>query len=166
LGFHVTAIDLLQENAEILKCIASMNKLSIVAHGQNAALPWPIVDLSLDIAIDVFCYKHIVDIELQGAYRRSLHRTLKNSGFYFLSLASVNDGFYGPLLDSSQDPQNKLILDPYSNIPSFLYTIDDITAEFSDFFEVIDIKENASSSPMYGKQYDRKVINCILKKRH
>ena len=41
--------------------------------------------------------------------------------YYLISLAADEDGFYGPLLESSSDLKHKLIVDPHSNIGSFLY---------------------------------------------
>ena len=119
---------------------------------------------SLEIVIDVFCYKHIVNKQKQSSYRKELSRTLKSQGFYFISLASEKDGFYGPLLEHSTSNEEKLIIDPYSNIPSFLYSADGLAQEFSDQFELIQMHEQTSSSPMYGKEYPRCVINAIFRK--
>ena len=163
-GFQVTGIELLEDNVKAINEEAKLHNIPVQAFALNAAEHWPIPSDSLDIVIDVFCYKHIVNKDGQFKYRQELKRTLKNNGFYFISLASENDGFYGPLLDKSTNPKNKLILDPYSNIASFLYSIEELSNEFSDFFELVDIKEQASSSPMYEKEYSRLVINAIFKK--
>lgn len=164
-GFKVTGIDLLEENARAINSEALTHNVSVEAFALDASNDWPIAPESLDIAIDVFCYKHIVNKQSQAKYRRQLENSLKASGFYFISLGSVHDGFYGPLLETSTNPVEKLIVDPHSNIPSFLYSMEDLTAEFSDSFKIIQIAEQASTSPMYGKEYSRRVINAILQKR-
>lgn len=49
-------------------------------------------------------------------------------------------------------------------IPSFLYSFENLRNEFSDFFEALEIKEEASVSRIYGKEYPRRVLNAIFKK--
>lgn len=163
-GFKVTGLELLEENVNTINQQAQANQLSLQAFAQDATDPWPIPPNSLDITIDVFCYKHIVHKEKQRKYRHELWKSLKNDGFYFISLASTKDGFYGPLLKNSPNPKEKLIIDPYSNIPSFLYSQEDLQTEFSDLFEIVQTKEQSSTSPMYGKEYSRIVLNAIFKK--
>jgi SAM-dependent methyltransferase len=164
-GFNVTGIDLLEANAKAVNAQAESDQFPIQAFVLDAATEWPIASDSLDIAIDVFCYKHIVNKKKQNKYRQELWRTLKAEGFYFISLASESDGFYGPLLKNSTNPSDKLIVDPYSNIPSFLYSKDDLIKEFSDLFDVVEVSEQTSTSPMYGNAYSRLVINAIFKKK-
>ncbi len=163
-GYTVTALDLLEENIEAVNDQASLQKLPIKAFAQDVSEPWPIAPNSLDIAIDIFCYKHITNKEAQKNYRKELHKALKPNGFYFISLASVNDGFYGPLLNYSPSPEENLIIDPCANIASYLYSIADLEAEFSDMFTVVQASEHTSHSPMHGKEYTRKVLNFIFKK--
>jgi len=164
-GYRVIAFDLLQENADAVNNQAALLNLSVIAFGQDVSEHWPIASESLDIAIDIFCYKHIVNKELQKKYRNELSRTLKPGGYYLISLASVNDGFYGPFLETSPCPEEKRIIDPYAQIDSYLYSIEDLAKEFSDLFTVVEASEQTSQSPMHGKEYTRKVLNLIFKKR-
>jgi SAM-dependent methyltransferase len=164
-GYSVISLDLLQENADYVTHQAHSMNLPVTAHAQNVASPWPIRTNSLDIAIDIFCYKHITNKEAQQLYRKELARTLKPTGYYFVSLASENDGFYGPLLANSPAPQHKLVVDPYAQIESYLYSISDLTQELADHFIVVEADEQESSSPMHGQQYARKVLNFIMRKK-
>ncbi len=164
-GFFVTALDLLQENADAVNREAESLNLPIRAFGQDVSEKWPIALESLDIAIDIFCYKHVVNKKSQKKYRSELWKALKPSGYYLISLASVDDGFYGPLLTSSPSPEDNLIIDPHANIPSYLYSETGLVEEFSDLFKIVEVSMRTSSSPMHGKEYVRRVINCILKKR-
>ena len=163
-GFSVIALDLLQENINSIREKASQNNLLITAFAQDVLSQWPIAPLSLDIAIDVFCYKHITNKQAQKNYRIELWKALKPKGFYFLSLASINDGFYGPLLEGSPSPKENLIVDPHANVASYLYSIESLTNEFSDSFNIVEASEKTSSSPMHGKTYIRKVLNVIFQK--
>lgn len=164
-GFSVISLDFLQENIEAINEEAKLMKLPIQAVAQDVSEKWPIASNSLDIAIDIFCYKHIVNKQSQKDYRQELWRCLKPTGFYLISLASINDGFYGPLLTDSPSPAEKLIIDPYANVPSYLYSIPALSDEFSDIFALVEASEQSSLSPMHGKEYTRKVLNCIFKKR-
>ncbi len=164
LGFSMLTLDLLQENAEAIQRESSKKQLQIQAHFQDVSDPWPVQPHSLAFAIDIFCYKHIVDKTKQKSYRRQLHKALKQGGFYLISLASEKDGFYGPLLATSPDPQKKMIVDPVSKIASFLYTQEEIVEEFKDVLTLVEAEEKTSVSPMYGKEYPRTVLNLIFKK--
>jgi len=164
-GFSVIGLDFLQENVKAVNEQARLLNLSVQALTQDVSEVWPIEPHSLDIAIDIFCYKHIVNKQAQKNYRQQLWQCLKPTGFYLISLASLNDGFYGPLLLDSPSPADKLIVDPYANIPSYLYSLTELSEEFSDLFILVEASEQASSSPMHGKEYARKVLNCIFQKR-
>lgn len=164
-GFHVIGLELLEENVSHINDRAARQRLPVQAFAQDVSSNWPIATASLDVAIDIFCYKHIVTKEKQANYRRELWSALKPEGFYFISLASEADGFYGPLLETSANPSSKLIHDPYANISSFLYSMDSLREEFSDLFDLEQISEQTSTSPMYGQEYPRKVLNAIFKKR-
>lgn len=164
-GFSMTALDLLKENTDYVTEQARLLKLPVKAYAQNVANPWPISTNSLDIVIDIFCYKHITHKDAQKLYRKELARTLKSTGYYFVSLASENDGFYGPLLINSPAPSDKLVIDPYAKIASYLYSISDLIQEFADHFLVLEANEQESLGPMHGKEYKRKVLNLIMKKK-
>lgn len=163
-GYHVTGIDLVRENIEFINSMAREEGLSVKAFVQDVSTPWPFDKDSLDVVIDVFCYKHITTKSGQALYREELRKSLKKSGYYFISLASENDGFYGPLLSASPNRGEKQIIDPHGEILSFLYSIEDLEKEFSDHFKVVKIGETLSTSPMYGKEYTRRVINAIFQR--
>lgn len=164
-GYSVTALDLVHENTDFVNHEAKSMNLPIQAFAQDVSEKWPISPSSLDIAIDIFCYKHITSKQAQKKYRSELWKTLKPSGYYFISLASVNDGFYGPLLANSPSPAEKLIVDPFAYVSSYLYSIDDLADEFADLFTLVEAEEQTSFSPMHGNEYERKVLNFILQKR-
>lgn len=164
-GFSTFSIEWLQENVNEIKQKAANAKLPISAYCQSVSAPWPIPSDSMDIAIDIFCYKHVVDKEQQKNYRKELYRALKPNGYYLLSLAADDDGFYGSFLKEPSYNECKLIIDPYSQIPSLLYSLEEIVEEFSDFFTLIQGKREISHSPMYGKDYQRSVLNLIFQKK-
>lgn len=162
-GYHVTGIDLVAGNIAEINRTAHERGLAVEGFCQSVTEPWPLQG-QVDVAIDIFCYKHIVNKQGQRAYRHYLAAALKDNGFYFLSLAADDDGFYGPLLAGSPDPIHKLVIDPFANIASYLYSLDEITQEFSDTFKLVKASKVQSVSPMHGKEYQRQVLNLIFQK--
>ena len=163
-GFEVIALDWVAQNVAHMNIKAEESGYQLKAFCQSVVEDWPILNGSIDAAIDIFCYKHVTDKGQQFRYRKNLFTALKPGGYYLISLAADDDGFYGPLLAESPDIGNKLIIDPCSKIGSFLYNFQDIIAEFSEGFDVL-FKENyRSTSPMYGKEYSRSVLNLIFQK--
>jgi SAM-dependent methyltransferase len=163
-GYEVFCLDLVPENVAKINAKAQEARLPVAAYCQDITHDWPVEKEQFDLAIDVFCYKHITDKEAQKKYRARLHKILKNQGYYFLSLAADDDGFYGPLLKTSPNPSLKQIIDPHSQISSFLYNMDEILGEFSDILQPAEAKKTESVSPMYGKEYSRQVLNILFRK--
>ncbi len=164
-GYAMMGLDLVEKNVLEINEKAKQENLPVKAYCQDITSPWPVQKEQFDFAIDIFCYKHIVDKEAQRRYRKYLQEALKMNGYYLLNLASDEDGFYGPLLRASPDLARKLIIDPYSQISSLLYTLEEIVSEFSDILQVIEAKKVFSTSPMYGKEYTREVLSLIFQKR-
>ncbi len=164
-GYKVVALDLSKENIEELNQKAMAMKLSIKGYCQYITMPWPVKNNQFDAAIDISCYKHIVDKDAQKSYRQHLHAALKNSGYYLLSLASDEDGFYKPLLASSPDPASKLVIDPFSQIPSRLYSLYELAEEFSDDFQIVHAKKIEKISALYGKDYQSQTLSIIFQKK-
>lgn len=163
LGHQVTGMDLVEDNIAALKERAAKLGLNVsgIAHDISKRFPFP--DSSFDCAIDIFCYKHQVEQETRNLYKRELLRILKPGGLFLLSLASVEDGFYGPLLKDSPRPDQNMIIDPFTGIASILFTQADIIKTFEPEF-VIEFSENRTSeSPMHGKTYRRSVLSFILR---
>ena len=156
-GFKVTAIDFVEEN------VAGIKHENIHTYCQCVSKSWPLPKNSLEVAIDIFCYKHLTCKTKQARYRQELWKALKPKGYYFISLASREDGFYGPLLDPSV--KSSKIIDPYAKVPSILYTLEELIREFSMQFTSIKAEEQTSKSPMHGKTFQRKVLNVIFQKK-
>ncbi len=164
-GFNVISIDFVEKNIQHIKQVATEKKLPIQGFTADVANPWPIPENGLDLAIDIFCYKHLPSKEKQASYREEICKALKRDGLYFLSLASKEDGFYGPLLQNSPSPDTDLVIDPYAGISSFLYSIESLLREFSDRFQFLQILEKTSTSTMHGRTYPRKMIHAVFQRK-
>lgn len=156
-GFQVSCLDIVSENVRAVQEAG----LSIDAKCHDLAHPFPFADKQFDYAIDIFCFKHLVDERAQQNYLQELKRVLKRGGLYLLSLASVEDGFYGPLLKKSPHPEKKLIVDPFSKIRSILYRREEIEKKFKGF-DLLEFSEKRSLGIMHGMQYVRCVLTFIF----
>ncbi len=164
-GYTVDALELIPANVAYINQEASREGLFVNAKEQDLSNPWSCESACYDFAIDIFCYKHIVSKAGQAHYRNELKRCLKKKGYFLINCAADDDGFYGPLLQSSKNPSIKYIEDPFSGIPSLLYNLEEIIIEFSSFLELVEAKKVSSESPMYGKEYTRSVLSLIFQNR-
>lgn len=162
-GFTIDCIDFLEENIASIQEMAQMEKLDIQGHCQSVTDPLPYPSGTFDAAIDNFCYKHQIDPNLRLAYRKELYRVLKNQGFFLLTLASYEDGFYGSLREDMAQT-HAVVVDPHTSIPSILFSCTDVLREFSPLFTLIKANEKRSIGKMHGQVYERVVLEFIFKK--
>ncbi len=156
-GFVVDSVDFVPQIISDLEMrITALNLVDKVhPRCHDVTKPWPFPDASFDCAIDTFCYKHQIDEKDKALYRRELSRVLKPGGYYLLTLAGADDGYYGPLLKESPDQSRHVILDPANGIESILYSRCDVEKEFDDFMDVKYYKHKAQEGVMHGKAYPR-----------
>jgi SAM-dependent methyltransferase len=126
---------------------------------------WPFQDATLDIAIDTFCYKHQITAEARNIYRRELRRSLKQGGYYLLTLAGKDDGYYGPLLDDSLSNTSRMIVDPQNGIASILYSKEEVEQDFKDAFERCFYEHKEHEHVMHGMSYLRSTHVFIFRKK-
>lgn len=163
-GYDVTAVDFVPEVIEEINARAKSEGLPVTGICQSVTEHLPFPDKTFDIIIDVFCYKHIVDKEQQEDYRRELVRVLDDEGLYMISLAGDDDGFYGPLLHDSPDPEHKVIIDPVTKVASNLYSREDLEKAFAPDLVTVDFLKKTNLDFMHGKEYLRSTLICIMKK--
>lgn len=166
-GFDVSSIDFVPDMIEALRQQSEALGLTnrIHAYCQSVTEPWPFPSQMFDVAIDAFCYKHQVVAAEKAVYRRELARVMKAGSFYLLTLAGVDDGYYGPLLESSPAPSERMIIDPAIDIPSILYTKEDVVREFADAFDLVHYTHKLRDGIMHGKTYQRSTLMFIFSRR-
>ncbi|WP_068467959.1 class I SAM-dependent methyltransferase [Candidatus Protochlamydia phocaeensis] len=162
-GFDTFSIDLLPENSLFIQELASKLKLPLKAYCQSVTDPLPFAAKTFESAIDIFCYKHQTDEQQRFQYRQELHRVLKDDGFYLLSLASYEDGFYGPLRQDLSKTYGTII-DPFTSIPSVIFSKEDIEQEFQPLFNIVGFTQRESTSHMHGQLYPRVILEFIMQK--
>lgn len=163
LGHRVNGIDLVEENIAALNIRAANEGLDLSGAAHDISTGFPFPDASFDCAIDIFCYKHQISLETRSLYKKELLRVLKPNGLFLLSLASIDDGFYGPLLKDSPNPAQNMIIDPFTGIASILFTQADVQAAFDPEFVLEFSEKRKSESPMHGKTYQRSVLSFIMR---
>jgi SAM-dependent methyltransferase len=166
-GFIVYAIDYLKEVVEEIQRKSEEQGIEekVTAFCRSVTEELPFENETIDIAFDTFCYKHQIFTEQKDIYRRELARVLKPKGIYLLTLASVDDGYYGPLLSKSPVPQKKVIIDPTNGIASMLYSKEDIIAEFEDNFNLVDYNISTHLGAMHDNLYKRRTHRFIFERR-
>lgn len=157
--FQVTSIDIVPENIVRIQEYAKKHGLKITALCGDITQRIPVEDNSVDIVIDIFCYKHQTDETKRESYRKELYRILKDDGYYLLSLAGKDDGYYGKFL---KENDNKII-DPKINVASVLFDPDDIKKEFSKY-EIKELQTIRKPGLMHGGEYERVTHGFIMKK--
>lgn len=166
-GFRVYGMDIVPEMIAQLRGKAEAAGSGARVYGVcgNVCARWPTGDSILGIAIDTFCYKHVMDADERSAYRRELARTLKQGGLLLLTLASTEDGYYGLLPYRRLDTGMRVIRDPGNGIESVLYERSAIERSFADSFDVLHYAEKRKRGRMHGAEYDRATHVFVMQRR-
>jgi SAM-dependent methyltransferase len=161
-GLEVTCIDFIQANVDYIQSVAAIESSSISPLCSDITQPLPLEDNSVDYAVDIFCYKHQISLTDRQFYRMELSRVIKPRGYLFVSLAAVDDGFYGPLLQCSSDGSSNIVIDPFSNFASVIFSEAQFTEEFSDRFQLVKLWNKRKEGMMHGKCYKRSSLGGIF----
>ena len=167
-GFEVCSMDFVPESIRTLAHKINLFGLAsrVIPICHDIAMPWPFKDETFDIATDTFCYTHDqANLETRSNYKNELRRVLKVGGFYLLTLPGVDDGYYGPLLASSPNPKERVIIDPENDIPMVLYTREDVERNFNNHFSLIYYSNKKKDGLMHGKIYPRSTHIFVFAKK-
>lgn len=163
-GMSVVALDGVPSCVEDVNRTATEHGLgSLAAHCIDLRDPWPCADASIDLAVDCFCFKHVVDLDGIDRYRQNLYRVLRPGAFFLLTCADPTDGYYGAAPLERSDGPGVLITDPANRIASRLYTIADIAGIFSE----LSLERSflrSSRNDMHGATYERATVTCYFRR--
>lgn len=166
-GFTVYALDLvasligeLQSKAQAL---GLQSRLQAICG--DVCEPWPVGEAAAGVAVDTFCYKHLMDAEDRAAYRRELARVVKPGGLFLLTLASIEDGYYGSLPIQSISTGMRAIQDPANGIESVLYERAAVEEQFAPDFRVVRYVEKKKSGQMHGAEHARVTHFFVMQRR-
>jgi SAM-dependent methyltransferase len=116
----------------------------------------------IDIALDVFVYKHQVEPAARRSYRAELLRVLAPTGRLLISLAEPHDGYYAacpPSTTASASPN--AIRDPIAGIDSVLFSLDALAAEMEDGFQLEMAWHKQQHGTMHGREYARRTLATL-----
>jgi SAM-dependent methyltransferase len=166
-GFTVYAMDIVPALISELRTKAEAagveNRLRAICGSVCEA--WPVTDGVAAVAIDTFCYKHLMDSQDRAVYRRELARVLKPGGLFLLTLASIEDGYYGLLPYRSVNAGMHAIRDPANGIDSVLYARTAVEERFATNFSVIQYLEKRKPGQMHGAEYGRVTHVFVMSRR-
>jgi SAM-dependent methyltransferase len=156
-GYTVCSIDFVARMiSRLQETIRGTERESrISAYCQSVTDPWPVPDHACDLAVDMFCFKHLVTESDRSAYIQHLVQALAPTGHFLLTLAGQDDGYYGSLPRLEGDLPGRIILDPGNQIRSALYERDDIEVLFSKYFALEHYEKKIKTNEMHGKAYVR-----------
>ncbi|HEX3684300.1 MAG TPA: class I SAM-dependent methyltransferase [Bryobacteraceae bacterium] len=166
-GWTVYAIDQVASLVDELQIKAQVLGLTprLQAICGDVCDPWPLADASAGVAVDTFCYKHIMDAEDRATYRRELARVVKPGGLFLLTLASIDDGYYGCLPYRSVHSRMRAIRDPANGIESVLYERTTVEEQFACDFSVVRYVEKKKSGQMHGGEFARAGHLFVMQRR-
>lgn len=143
--------------------IEKIKSQKIVAICADLTKPWPISSNSIDVAIDIFVFKHQTTLPKQQFYLSELKRILKTNGVLLISFAGINDGYYGSLPKIKIRKDVYKITDASTKIDSFLYSKESLQNEFKNF-KLEKFKKETKNGPMHGNIYKRETLKFIFQK--
>lgn len=156
----VYALDFVPEAIGEIKS-AKNPKITAICH--DLTKPWPIPNNTLDLIIDVFCFKHQAIPAKENFYKSEISRVLKAGGLILIDLAGIDDGFYGiqPKIKFRKDVVK--ITDPITHVNSLLYTKNSLLNEFPNF-KLLKFKQEKKKGKMHSKNYMRSTLKFLLQK--
>lgn len=125
--------------------------------------PFPFEENCFDLVLDSYVFCHFTDRRLKQKYRKELRRVTKPGGIVFVSLFSVEDGYYRRMI-GNVDGKDTIVVDPNNGIRKQLYTDEEIKAFFSRGFKLLYFVKFEFDDIMLGQTYHRSIPVLVLKK--
>ena len=158
-GLHVVGFD--TSEVAIADGLARLDAedldAALLVHDLRDGLPVP--DSTIDIVVDTFVCKHVVQPADRRRYRTELDRVLSPGGRVLVTLADRADGYYAacPPLDEPGAGPNA-VLDPVAGVGSVLFTLEELMAEVADTLELELAWRKQKPGTMHGRTY----VRCTL----
>ena len=103
----------------------------LVAIQHDLGEPLPLDDESVGTAIDITAVDNLVDAAGRRRYGTEVARVLRPGGVFLVVTFSVDDGYYGPFLESSEHADESVVEDPHTGIHNQLFTHETLEEVFS-----------------------------------
>lgn len=165
-GYDVYAIDFSNVALAKLHDLVTQAGLrhKIRSYDRSLAEPLPFPDNFFSLALDSYVSCHFIDKDPKRHYWRELLRVVRPGGRVFSSVFSVEDSYYGPMIDDA-GRETKIILDPNNGIRKELYTEREIKEFFGKDFKLEYFTKFEFEDFVLGQSYWRSILISILSKR-
>jgi len=137
-------------------------KIEAICH--DLTKPWPIESNSIDLAIDIFCFKHQTTTKTHNFYKSDLVRVIKKGGLLLVDLAATDDGYYGSLPKTKFAKEIVKVKDHITKVDSLLFTKESLVRTLKTNFQLVDFVQMIKPSKMHGKTYKRSTLKFIFQK--
>lgn len=163
-GVQVVAFD--ASSAAVAQAMTTkVDNLRVLQHDLTQGLP--VADGVIDLVSDIFVYKHQIDATARRVYRRAVRQKLAVRGRWLLSIALHDDGYYAACpIRPPQEGNPLTVVDPVNQIPSVLFSVQEIMDEVSDQFEPEMFWLKTKRGPMHGRDYLRRTLALLCKPHH
>ena len=166
-GFRVQSIDYAKSQIEALK--RSVTALNLVDRVDpilaDIRTSWPVVEASVDVVVDAFCFKHQITSHDISHYASELGRVSVHGAKYLISFAGRDDGYYSKFPHSTETGPGQVIVDPQNQIASRLYEPKEVLDIFHAYFSPLRIQRKEMKNEMHGGTYDRVTHILWLERR-
>lgn len=138
--------------------------VDLQVHDLSSGLPFAAGEM--DLVLDVFVYKHQLWPEVRKRYRQELLRVLSTTGRVLISLAEPTDGYYATCPPSNEaNASPHAIVDPEVGVGSVLFSLEELTAEMADEFDLEMAWRKEKMGLMHGSHYIRHTLATIWRPR-
>jgi SAM-dependent methyltransferase len=167
-GIDVVGVDFAANGLRIARHArreaAVAGRLDLVRADLRESFPFAVA--SFDFVADIFVYFHQLDPAGRRAYRRNVHRLLRDDGILLCSLATSGDGYYSSCTTAGTDAEGvRITYDPVPGIANVLFAESQFLGEMADRFELLVLWRKRNISEMYGRQLHREVLVTLWRKR-
>lgn len=165
-GCDVHAVDFSETALRQLHNAAAKADVWDKIHTYNCSLenPFPFQDNFFDLVLDSYVFCHFTDDSSKQHYRKELHRMIKPNGIVFSSCFSMEDEYYGRMLDDTHG-KSTIVVDPNNGIKKQLYTEKEIRDFFSVYFNIVYFVKLEFDDVVLGQHYWRSILVLILKNK-
>jgi SAM-dependent methyltransferase len=163
-GCEVHAVDISKVALNKLKSAAKKAGVEerIIVHNVSIDNKFPFEENSFDIIIDSYVFCHFIDQISKQKYRDELYRLIRDEGYVFISLFSVDDRYYKEFIELGNN--DNIVVDKNNGITKQLYTEECIKEFFSVKFTIHYFVKFEFIDLVLGKPYMRSILALILKK--
>lgn len=165
LGIHTTGFDFSEEALErAAERLSKLQRPDFQLYRHNLTEGLPVTDKSIDLLCDIFVYKHQIAASERRLYRDEMKRVLAPNGRILLALAEIRDGYYSQCPAFAVQPEQagiEYVSDTAIQVGSVLFTLDGLTAEMADHFELEMSWLKRREGVMHNKNYLRYTLATI-----